>query len=153
MKLKVAALLLSPMMVHAQAKPALPQRALALYSSVAIPTPLTHASASAADVPDTSPAKISTGVTAPKLIKTVPIVEDSVSAEGIIKGYREATVSMIVDESGKPTKVEILESAGPSMDRNILQAVKQYRYRPATVSGEVCSIPLRLHINIEEPGE
>jgi hypothetical protein len=155
-----AALLLSPLMVHAQANtPAQPQAAKApvLQSSLVTPAGLmlSSASASAAGVPATKPGavRISTGVVGPKLISTVPVREDTISIVGLAKHDREVLLSMIVDETGKPSDLKIVGSVGGDVERNILDAVSQFRYQPATVSGEVISIPVNLHLVIHEAAE
>ena len=149
-----AALFLSPLMVHAQASQlAQPQAAPApvLESSLAIPAGFMLSSADT-PAPGSVAERVSTGVVGPKLIKTVPVEEDTFSVASY-KHSREALVSMIVDESGKPTNVKIVQSAGADLDRNIVEAVKQYRYAPATVSGEVSPIQVNLHLVIREPAE
>ena len=151
MNIKFAAtLLLSPLMVHAQAnQPAQPQAANApvLQSSLVTPTGLMLSSASSAST--TTPGiRVSTGVVGPKLISSVPIQENTLSVKGLAKGDREAVVSMIVDETGRTTNLKIEQSAGADLDRSILEAVSQYRYRPATVSGQAAAIPLVLHVTV-----
>ena len=44
-------------------------------------------------------------------------------------------VSFIVGADGRVHSPLILESAGPAGDRNILQTVRAWRYRPATCNG------------------
>jgi TonB family protein len=154
MKLKAAAaLLLSPLMVHAQANsPAQPQAASApeLHASLAMPAGLmSSAAAAAADtttVPNSGAGRISTGVVKPKLIRTVPLEAGSASAKGLTSGPVEAVVSLTVDKTGKTENLKIEKSAGAELDREILAAVSQYQYRPATVSGEPTAIPLYLHV-------
>lgn len=150
-----AALLLSPLMVHAQANPlAQTQAAQApvLESSLAMPASFMLSSSADAPAAGSVTERISTGVVAPKLLKTVPVEENTASITSY-KHNREALVSMVVDESGKPTDVKIVQSAGADLDRNIVEAVKQYRYTPATVSGEVSPIKVNLHLVIREPAE
>jgi TonB family protein len=142
-------------MVHAQAsRLAQPQAAQApvLQSSLAIPAGLMLSSSADTPAPGSVAERISTGVVAPKLIKTVPVEENTFSATSY-KHTREAMVSMIVDESGKPTNVKIVQSAGADLDRSIVESVKQYRYKPATVSGEVSPVQVNLHLLIREPAE
>jgi TonB family protein len=44
-------------------------------------------------------------------------------------------VSFIIGADGRVHSPLILESAGPVRDRNVLQAVRAWRYRPATCNG------------------
>jgi TonB family protein len=154
MKLKAAAaLLLSPLMVHAQANsPAQPQAASApeLHASLALPAGLmSSAAAGAADtttVPNAGATRISTGVVEPKLIRTVPLEPSTASAKGLTNGPVEAVVSLTVDKTGKTENLKIQKSVGAELDQEILEAVSHYQYRPATVSGQPTAIPLFLHV-------
>jgi TonB family protein len=153
-----AALFLSPLMVHAQANSsAQPQAAKApeLHASLAMPTGLmlSSASSSAANVPTAGAIRISTGVVEPKLIHMVPIERNTVSAKAVAAGELEAVVSLTVDEKGKTEDLKIEKSVGAELDREILEAVSQYRYQPATVSGQVTAIPMMLHVVVRESAE
>lgn len=53
---------------------------------------------------------------------------------------------MIVDETGKPTDLTIIRSLGPEMDRNVLKAVNQYRFKPGTLSNQPTEVPVNLEI-------
>jgi TonB family protein len=48
---------------------------------------------------------------------------------------RKAKVSFIIGTDGRVHSPLILESAGPTGDRHILQTVRSWRYRPATCNG------------------
>jgi TonB family protein len=157
-KAAAAALLLSPLMVHAQANtPAQPRAAQApvLQSSLIEPVGPTLSSASAADRPAASATtrRVSTGVVAPKLVHTVAVQEATTPLNELTAINRKAVVSMIVDETGKPSDVKIVESAGVGMDEAVIESVNQYRFQPGTVSGQPVAFPLNLHITIDEPGE
>ena len=154
-----SALVLSTVMVNAQApSPALPQagtNAPVLQSSLSAAKGPLLSTASSSDRP-TAPAgavRVSTGVVPPKLIHVVDVQEDTIPVAGLTGGDRESVVSMMVDEMGKPSDLKIVQSAGPSLDRSILDAVAQYRYRPGSVSGQVISFPVMLHVTIRQSFE
>lgn len=158
MKLTIAAaVLLSPLMVHAQVNsPAQPQtaNALALSSSFAASAQPMLSAADSEAVPDNSaPVRVSTGVVAPKLIHEVPMVQTSISANLFGPRDREATVSMTVNASGKPENLKIVQSAGRGIDSSVLQMVRQCQFQPATVSGQPVAVPMELHVVIEAPTE
>jgi Gram-negative bacterial TonB protein C-terminal len=148
-KVIVAALLLTPMLLHAQANsPAQTQSTGApstLQSKLVQPKEF---NASDADHSTTTaaPLRISTGVTAPKLISTIQIESDS---DGIPRGFtteRKTVVAMTVDATGKPSNLKIVESLGPLMDHNVLAAVGQYRFTPGTLDGHPTAIPVNLEV-------
>ena len=56
-------------------------------------------------------------------------------------------LSVVVDAQGKPIRVEIEESSGRSvLDRTALRAVRQWRFRPATVDGRARQSTVRVPI-------
>lgn len=146
-KVIVATLLLTPMLLHAQAKsPAQPQTSgTTLQSKLDQPKEFNSDAADHGTARATS-VRISTGVVAPKLISTVQIESDF---DGTPRGFaveRKTMVEMIVDANGKPSDLKIVRSLGPVMDKNVLSAVSQYRFAPGTLDGEPTVIPVNLEV-------
>jgi TonB family protein len=146
-KVIVATLLLTPMLLHAQANsPAQTQTpgTSTLQSKLVQPNEF---NSSEADHSSTHmvPLRISTGVVAPKLISTVQIESDS-DTPRVFGLDRKAVVEMTVDATGKPTDLKIVRSIGPVMDHNVLAAVGQYRYTPGTLDGQPTAVPVTLQI-------
>jgi TonB family protein len=145
----VATLLLTPMLLHAQANsPAQTQSTgtpTSLQSKLVQPKELNaseadHGTAHAAAL------RISTGVVAPKLVSTVQIESDS---DSIPRGFtieRKVVVGMVVDATGKPSDLKIVQSLNPVMDRNVLTAVSGYRFTPGTLDGQPTSVPVNLEV-------
>ena len=44
-------------------------------------------------------------------------------------------VSLIVDENGLPTDLQVVESAGPILDEVVLKAMRTWRFEPARKDG------------------
>jgi outer membrane biosynthesis protein TonB len=55
---------------------------------------------------------------------------------------------MIVGTDGVPSDLKIVQSAGPFIDKSVLAAVSQYRFKPGTVSNQPIAIPLNLEVNL-----
>jgi TonB family protein len=53
---------------------------------------------------------------------------------------------MIVDEDGKPSDLKISKSLGPIVDKNVLEAVSQFRFKAATLDNQPTAIPLELEV-------
>ncbi|HEY0162425.1 MAG TPA: TonB family protein [Edaphobacter sp.] len=139
-KALLATLILSPVLLHAQANtPAQPQVALASAPAVA----------SGADR-GTTPQhlRISTGVVAPKIVYSVDVTSEATHPWTDLPANRTVTVGMIVDATGKPTDLQIVKSAGPMVDKNVLAAVSQYRFQPGTVSNQPVNFPVNLEITL-----
>ena len=92
--------------------------------------------------------RVSTGVIAPKLIYKVDVVAQSPDAARMINSDTRVVVGMIVDRSGKPSDLKIIQSAGASVDASVLAAVSQYRFTPGMVSNEPTPSPLNLEVLI-----
>jgi TonB family protein len=127
--LLTAALALSPALLHAQ--------------------PAAPASAPAAG--DTHQIRVSTGVVPPRLIHTTEVASEMDWEWAQAGNQRTAEVSLVVDATGKPTQVHILKSAGYDLDQNVLEAVDQYRFTPATVSSQPAPMRVDLTLNIDKP--
>src|SRR5271170_6067408 len=108
-KVIVATLLLTPMLLHAQANsPAQTQTpgTSTLQSKLVQPNEFSSSEADHSTA-HTSPFRISTGVVAPKLISTVGIESDS-DTPRIVGLDRKALVEMTVDATGKPTDLKVV---------------------------------------------
>ena len=141
----VAALALSPMLLHAQAKsPAKTQTSAANLRAELVSASFTGSESDRSSV-STAPLRISTGVNAPKLVYTVAVESDSDLAP-TARFDRTAVVSMTVDPSGKPTDLKIVQSVNPVMDRYVLAAVSQYRFTPGTLDDQPTAVPVNLAV-------
>ncbi len=154
MRIAIAATLaLSPILLHAQARtPATTSpQAPVLQSRLAAPAAYSGASAMDRST-KISPAnlRISTGVTAPKLLHTVDITTDRDSSWRFLGATRVVVVQMTVDNAGMPRDLKITKSTEPALDQNVLAAVRQYRFKPGTVSGQPTAVPLTLHITVQK---
>jgi TonB family protein len=148
----LATLALSPMLLHAQANsPAQTQSSAngpVLQSKVVAPK--AFVTSAAIDGSNSTPhsVRISTGVTAPKLISTVEIPSVNDSPRSFVNSDKTVVVSMIVHENGKPTDLAIVRSAGAALDKNVLAAVSQYRFKPGTLDKQPTAVPVNLEITL-----
>jgi TonB family protein len=141
----VATLLLSPVLLHAQAKsPAQPQTST-LQAKLAQPAFGSEADHSTAGT--TNSVRVSTGVNAPKLVYTVDVQSDY-DFTAAARFERTAVVSLTVDSNGKPSDLKIVQSVNPIMDKNVLAAVSQYRFTPGTLDNQPTAIPVNLEVVI-----
>jgi TonB family protein len=145
----LATLALSPMLLHAQAN----SPAQTLQSKVVAPK--TFAVSAATDNANSTPSSrpVSTGVTAPKLISTVEIASVNDLPYSFFPTEKTVVVSMIVHEDGKPSDLKIVRSAGVALDKNVLAAVSQYRFKPGTLDKQPTAIPVNLEITLVHPAQ
>jgi TonB family protein len=149
-KVLAAALALSPMMLHAQAASPAPTRTA--LAALVQPKELGAVKADSATVPASQPLRISTGVTPPKLISTVSIIDNQNLPLNLKALDQLAIVSMTVNADGKPSDLKIVRSVGAAMDANVLAAVSQYRFAPGTLDKQPTAVPLTLEITLRHSG-
>ena len=149
----VAALALTPMLLHAQANSPAKTQSLSpsstLQSKLVQPAEINGSEAAHT----TAPVRVSTGVGAPKLIHTVAIEADSNWVPTGFTFERKAVVEMTVDATGKPSNLKIVKSLGPAMDHNVLAAVGQYRFAPGTLDGAPTAVPVNLNVVLRTSGQ
>ena len=81
------------------------------------------------DVPHSSARSRCEAVQLPQALATpAPLLTQPVNS-------RKVKVSFIIGTDGRVHSPLILESAGPRGDRNVLQTVRTWRYRPGTCNG------------------
>ena len=141
----LAALALSSSLISAQAASpahlAIPNVVLAR----AVAPAMYSATASSA----LGPIRVSTGVVAPKLIKSAGMPAITGLSETFIPGDTTVVVSLTVDAKGKPTNVSIEQGFGPVVDQEVLKAVSQFRFEPGTLDGQPSALPIRLQVVIQ----
>jgi TonB family protein len=58
-------------------------------------------------------------------------------------------VGLVVNTAGKPTKIHIVKSLEPSFDKNCIDAVAKYRFKPATLHGQPVPVELVVEVKVE----
>jgi TonB family protein len=87
--------------------------------------------------------RVGGGVVAPQLI-FAPDPEFSDEARRA-KFQGVCVVSVVVDVQGNPQQVQVVRHLGMGLDQKAVDAVKQYRFKPATLQGK----PVPVEVNIE----
>lgn len=83
------------------------------------------------------------GVSAPQLVYSV---DPEFSDEARRAKYQGVcVVSLIVDAQGNPQRVAVVRHLGMGLDEKAVEAVKQYKFKPATLQGK----PVPVEVNIE----
>jgi TonB family protein len=130
---------------------------LALSIAFALPvTPLSAqdaappADATTAPAPDPtiSPLRrIGGGVTQPMLVFKVDPQFSKQARDAKFSGI--VLVNMIVDTKGLPRNVHVLRGVGMGLDESAVEAVKQYRFRPAREDGMPVPVELNVEVNFQ----
>jgi TonB family protein len=104
------------------------------------------ASQPVADVAASTP--VSTGVKPAQIRSSVPVELQTVTPDIAAFHQAEVVLSLKVDELGNPTSVKITKSPNPSLDGPVLEAVRKFRFEPATLDDKPVSIPMTLTLEV-----
>jgi periplasmic protein TonB len=83
------------------------------------------------------------GVAAPQLIYSVDPEFSDEARRAKFQGV--CIVSLVVDAQGNPQRVQVVRHLGMGLDQKAVAAVRQYRFKPATLQ----SRPVAVEVNIE----
>ena len=100
------------------------------------------------DAAETSKAvyKVGKDVSAPKLIssKEPEFPESEKGRKGKFEGT--CLLGFVVDESGMPQDVHVVRSLRQDFDEKAIEAVRQYRFQPATKAGAPVAVSLKVEV-------
>lgn len=84
------------------------------------------------------------GVTAPQLIHSVEPEFTEQARAARLQG--QVAIQLIVDANGNPEDMQVVHHLGMGLDEKALEAVRQYRFRPAMFHGR--PVPVRLIVEV-----
>ncbi len=85
-------------------------------------------------------------VTAPNLISGADPEYPPEALKARKKIIGTCVLSMVVDETGQPQQVKVTKSLAPAFDKNAVEAVKKWRFTPATLKGH--SVPVSISVEV-----
>ena len=106
------------------------------------------ASASKPVADDAASTPVSTGVKPAHILSSATVEIQTVTPD--IAAFRQAEVvlSLNVDETGKPTNVQITKSPTVDLDQPVLTAVRKFRFEPATLDNKPVAVPMTLTLEV-----
>jgi len=93
------------------------------------------------------PRRIGGGVSAPQVIYQVDPEFSEEARKAKFMGV--VTVNLWVDEKGNPTHVRVLRGVGMGLDEKAVEAVKQYKFKPAMEGGKPVLVELNIEVNFQ----
>ena len=91
--------------------------------------------------------RIGGGVSAPQLIFQVDPEFSEEARKAKFMGI--VTVNLIVDAAGRPQNVHVLRGVGMGLDEKAVEAVKQYKFKPAMEAGKPVPVELNVEVNFQ----
>ncbi|MGC1872494.1 MAG: TonB family protein [Acidobacteriaceae bacterium] len=148
-KIVTSAFVLSPILLLAQASPPAQTSPPAEMSRLVQPTNSATSSNDPSVTSTSTPVRVSDGIVAPKLIHSANIkwAGDGDSSDKLV------VVHFTVDPTGKPVNLSIVSSNSPTMNRTVLEGVKQYRFQPGTLDNSPYSVPMNLQVVLRSPND
>lgn len=93
--------------------------------------------------------RVSTGIIWPRLIFE-PAFKLSANDFGQQDpGFAHLIVSFRVDEHGKTHHVRVVKAVNPAVDGRVLDAVRHYRFAPATLDSQKVAVDINMTVNFE----
>jgi TonB family protein len=92
-------------------------------------------------------AHVGGSIKAPVLIYSVEPEYTERAAKKRLNG--NVQVYLWVDENGNPTHVRVVKGIGMGMDEKAVEAVRQYKFRPATQDGKPVTVDLYIDVNFQ----
>jgi TonB family protein len=92
--------------------------------------------------------RVSTGVISPELLDSANVTVPAGFGNQIVPGDGQVALSLTIDEKGHPENIQVTKSLNPLWDARVVDAVRQFRYRPGTVSNSPVPVDMNLTVNI-----
>ena len=58
-------------------------------------------------------------------------------------------VNLYVDQQGRPSHVHVIRGVGMGLDEKAVEAVKQYKFKPAMENGKPVLVELNVEVNFQ----
>jgi len=108
-----------------------------------------NASALVDDTSATAPkVRVSTGVTAPKLLHANQINLQVTGAESPIPADAQVGLSLTVDEKGRPQNVKVVKPLNPLWDARVVEAISRSQFKPGKVDEQPTAVDMNLVVTI-----
>jgi protein TonB len=93
------------------------------------------------------PKRIGGGVSAPQLIYSVEPEFSEEARKAKVAG--NVLVNLWVDTNGLPSHVHVIRGVGMGLDEKAVEAVKQYKFKPAMENGKPVLVELNVEVNFQ----
>lgn len=88
--------------------------------------------------------RVGNGVSAPVLVYSVDPKYSSKARRAKYQGI--SVLALIVDKNGKPQNIHVARKLGMGLDEKAVEAVRQYRFKPAYYKGH--PVPVQIHVEV-----
>jgi TonB family protein len=117
--------------------------AVTLAASAATPKPVTGTSAATTVIPHS----VSTGITGPQLVHQATVHISADSALSTYPNPARMLLRLSLDNTGNPTSISVIRSISPRVDAQVVKAVRDFHWHPATLDNQ--NIPVDVNLIVE----
>ena len=93
------------------------------------------------------PRRIGGGVSAPVLIYQVDADFSEEARKAKFSG--NVVVNLWVDQNGLPSHVHVIRGVGMGLDEKAVEAVRQYKFKPAMENGKPVTVEMNVEVNFQ----
>jgi protein TonB len=61
----------------------------------------------------------------------------------------QVLIYLLVDKNGDPKHIRVVKGVGMGLDENAVEAVRKYKFKPATLDGEPVTVDLYVNVNFQ----
>jgi len=91
---------------------------------------------------------VTTGVTAAELRSTAEIKLPNNSDLSSFPNPARIVLKVNVDETGSPTRIQVVQSLTPELDARVVAAVRQFHWRPAVLDNQTIPMDVNLIVQV-----
>ena len=118
-----------------------------LLSSLILPA-AAFASTPVDDATAPTPIRVSSGVTQPVLVNSAYLDVPQGYSIDAIPDDAQVGLSLTIDEKGQPENIQVTKSYDKFWDARVIDTVRQFKFKPATVDNQPVSVDMNLTVNI-----
>jgi Gram-negative bacterial TonB protein C-terminal len=119
-----------------------------LLSSLVLPAAARASQPSDDAAASTSAPRVSTGVVPPALLHSIGITLPYGLPMELIPADAQIGLTLTVDEQGVPQDIQVVRGINPFWDARVVDAVRQFHYRPGSIDSKPIPVDMNLTINI-----
>ena len=102
---------------------------------------------SAGGVAQETPLHLGGSVRPPILVRTVDPEFSKAARDAKFSG--DVEVYLWVDEDGNPQHVKVVRGVGMGLDEKAVEAIRQYKFKPATLNGKPVTVDLYIEVRFQ----
>ena len=92
--------------------------------------------------------RVSTGVVAPTVVDSVAVAPPTSALADAIPMPAEVGLLVNVSATGQAQTIQVVKSLTPEWDARVIDAVRQFHFRPASLDNQPIAATMRLTVNI-----